>query len=278
VRIQAFYINGDISVKCLGLEVFAKMLRTCENCHQSLPEDKLATSSSGKLICASCGPGLFRNTDIDETNRGKNYKALTIAIISFFLLAALSNIFYFVLFPLFPVARKNDVVGIFVFLPFTAVLGYAIWYSMDVEKARLSATVKTATTLDKIATEYQQKLLALEQYKSESESRIAAYQYKLENLERELHEARFGFHNSSATSAVKPQRTEEEILYGKLGLTPECTDFVFEAARRAYLKALHPDSFGPAQTQIKREATERFKTTNMLIEKIEKLRSAKKRY
>ncbi len=58
-------------------------------------------------------------------------------------------------------------------------------------------------------------------------------------------------------------------LHAEMGLTPDCPDHVFEAARRAHLKAAHPDLHPPAG----REAAEaEFKRLHAAFETLAELR------
>jgi len=92
------------------------------------------------------------------------------------------------------------------------------------------------------------------------ERRLASLIYERDCLEKLL-----------AQRAAKP---ETEQLYGRVGLTPKCPNFVVEAVRREYLRRLHPDSLGRAPDELKKAAEERFKQAFEVFDKIAALRAS----
>jgi hypothetical protein len=66
-------------------------------------------------------------------------------------------------------------------------------------------------------------------------------------------------------------RDRAEALHAAMGLTPDCPAHVFEAARRAHLKAAHPDLHPPAG---RRAAEAEFKRLHAAFEALAALRAA----
>lgn len=67
-------------------------------------------------------------------------------------------------------------------------------------------------------------------------------------------------------------RTRAEALHAEMGLTADCPDHVFEAARRAHLKGAHPDLHPPAGRAA---AEAEFKRLHAAFETLAALRGAR---
>lgn len=70
-----------------------------------------------------------------------------------------------------------------------------------------------------------------------------------------------------SSSATALPSTGDARLYGQVGLTPGCPDFLLEAARRAYLREFHPDRHQGAQA--KERATADFQFYSRVFKVIE---------
>jgi hypothetical protein len=70
-----------------------------------------------------------------------------------------------------------------------------------------------------------------------------------------------------SSSATALPSTGDARLYGQVGLTPGCPDFLLEAARRAYLREYHPDRHQGAQA--KESATADFQFYSRVFRVIE---------
>ncbi len=61
----------------------------------------------------------------------------------------------------------------------------------------------------------------------------------------------------SSSTATLPSNGDAR-LYGQVGLTPGCPDFLLDAARRAYLREFHPDRHQGAQAKERATADFQF--------------------
>lgn len=76
---------------------------------------------------------------------------------------------------------------------------------------------------------------------------------------------------SASSGAAMPSSSGDVRLYGQVGLSPGCPDFLLDAARRAYLREYHPDRHEGARA--KERATANFQYYSRVFTVIEDERS-----
>jgi hypothetical protein len=94
-----------------------------------------------------------------------------------------------------------------------------------------------------------------------AEQEARRLQDELLTLRRELEHARGG-----------GIRNGVDELFSKVGLHPNCPDFLIRTARRTWRKEFHPDALSDRPERERREAEERFKEIENVFDSIEKLR------
>lgn len=102
---------------------------------------------------------------------------------------------------------------------------------------------------------------------NELASRAARAERQVEDLTRSL------VASEERAKAIKhPARSAAEDLYARLGLVPDCPDFVFEAAMREFRKKHHPDLLSHLSRSEQLAAQEQFKNFEVVFRQIKKIR------
>jgi uncharacterized membrane protein len=112
------------------------------------------------------------------------------------------------------------------------------------------------------AGETQNNTLAAELRALLAEQETRRLQEELRSLRLELDELR--------------RRDGDEVtaLFSKVGLHPNCPDFLVRTAQRSWRKEFHPDALSDRPARERKEAEERFKEIDNVFDQIDKVRQS----